>query len=353
MLVARLSTKRYRRAAVPIIAVAAVALTGCVAEPMPTPSASPSASVVPAYVDTYVEPEPTQLAPLRGTTVAAGSVSGPALSAKVDNHPDARPQFGLEHTDIVYEELVEGGLTRYVAIWQSTVPDLVGPVRSIRPMDPDIISPYRGIVAYSGGQWAFVNLMRNTPVVNAIHGQADTRHTFYRVKGRPGPHDVLVKAPQVIKDFGPLPAPAQAWSYALTPDASSAAKEGEPATVLKYRFSSLMWGAWSYQPETERYYRTQANRGPDLDTAGNQLNATNVVVLRVHVKNRSTIPTTILNTVGEAWVFTGGHVIHGSFSKSSRSAPLYLYDDNGFTIQLAAGNTWVELVPTTGSVSFE
>src|SRR5690606_22465128 len=173
------------------------------------PSASPSASVVPAYVDTYVEPEPTQLAPLRGTTVAAGSVSGPALSAKVDNHPSARPQYGLEHTDIVYEELVEGGMTRYVAIWQSSVPDLIGPVRSIRPMDPDIISPYSGIVAYSGGQWVFVNKMMNTRVVNAIHGQKNTKDTFFRVKGRPGPHDVLVRAPQVIKDFGPLPAPEQ------------------------------------------------------------------------------------------------------------------------------------------------
>src|SRR5690606_34918644 len=105
--------------------------------PMPTPSSSASPSSAPAYVDTYVAPEATEVAPLRGTTVPAGSVSGPALSAKVDNHPDARPQYGLEHTDVLYEELVEGGMTRYVAIWQSTVPELIGPVRSIRPMDPD------------------------------------------------------------------------------------------------------------------------------------------------------------------------------------------------------------------------
>lgn len=331
----------------------AIGLTGCSSGPMPSPSASPSASAMPSYVDTYVEPDATEIAPLRGTTVPAGTTLGPALSAKVDNHPSARPQFGLEHTDIVYEELVEGGMTRYVAIWQSTVPEVIGPVRSIRPMDPDIISPYRGIVAYSGGQYQFVQLMRRTPVVNAIHGQANTKHTFYRVKGRPGPHDVGVRALQVIEDFGPLDAPRQNWSYALTTDASSAAKEGTPAPVVRYRFSSLMWGVWSYDPATERYYRSQANRGPDLDSAGNQLNTANIVVLRVAVKNRSTIPTTILNTTGEAWVATGGRVIHGSFTKASRNEPIYLYDDNGFTIQLAAGNTWVELIPTTGSVSFE
>ena len=71
---------------------------------------------------------------------------------KIDNHEDARPQVGLNRTDLVFEELVEGGLTRYVAVWHSDVPDAVGPVRSIRPMDPDIVAPLGGIIAYSGGQ---------------------------------------------------------------------------------------------------------------------------------------------------------------------------------------------------------
>src|SRR5690606_4938468 len=118
-------------------------------------------------------------------------------------------------------------------------------------------------------------------------------------------------------------------------------------------FSGLMWGTWTYDSDTERYYRAQANRGPDLDTAGNQLNATNVVVLRVAITHATGVPQTILNTTGEALVFTGGHVIHGSFTKSSQNEPLYLYDDNGFTIQLGAGNTWVEMLPTAGSVSFD
>ena len=106
----------------------------------------------PAYVSTYETPAPTQLAPLRGTTVPAGSLAHPSLAAKIDNHEGARPQVGLDRTDIVFEELVEGGLTRYVAVWHSDVPEQIGPVRSIRPMDPDIITPYGGIVAYSGGQ---------------------------------------------------------------------------------------------------------------------------------------------------------------------------------------------------------
>ena len=135
----------------------------------------------PSYTPTYVTPPPTTLAPLTGETVAgrAACVS-PSLAAKIDNHVDARPQVGLEHTDLVFEELVEGGLTRYVAVWQSDVPAEIGPIRSIRPMDPDIISPLGGIVAYSGGQDRFVEAMKATNVYNAIHGQADTADLMFR-----------------------------------------------------------------------------------------------------------------------------------------------------------------------------
>lgn len=330
---------------------AALVLTGCVAEPLTSSSPSPSAYVPPPYVDTYVEPAPTVIAPLRGTTVEAGTVDGPALSAKIDNHPWARPQAGLEHTDIVYEELVEGGMTRYVAIWQSTIPKEIGPVRSIRPMDPDIISPYRGIVAYSGGQYRFVVMMQQTPVYNAIHGQSDTFSTFTRARGRPGPHDVMVAAQEVVAQHKSLPPPVGGWAYALTPSHSSAVKDGSPATVVKYRFSGVYSGSWTYDDENEHYLRVQ-NGSKDVDTSGKQLSATNIVVVRVNVTFGYGLPKTELTGSGEAWVATGGHVIKARWSKSSRNAPLYLVDENGFTIQLAAGNTWVELIPTTGSVSF-
>lgn len=334
-----------------MVVVAALALAGCVAEPVTTPSVSPSVEVVPAYVDTWVEPAPTVVAPLRGTTVEAGSVDGPALSAKIDNHPWARPQAGLEHTDIVYEELVEGGMTRYVAIWQSHIPKEIGPVRSIRPMDPDIISPYRGIVAYSGGQYRFVVMMQQTPVYNAIHGQPDTFETFTRARGRPGPHDVMVAAQTVVAEHSSLPAPAQAWSYALTPAHSTAVKEGTPATVVNYRFSGVYSGRWTYDVDSEKYRRAQ-NGVKDVDTGGNQLTATNIVVVRVNVSMGYGIPKTELTGSGQAWVATGGHVVKARWTKASRNAPLYLVDENGFSIQLAAGNTWVELIPTSGGVSF-
>lgn len=339
-----------RRGALGAALVLAVSLTACTAEePMPVPS-SPSPS--PSFHSGYVEPEATEIAPLRGIEVPAGSLEHPSIAAKIDNHWAAKPQEGLETTDIVYEELVEGGITRYVAIWHSTIPELLGPVRSIRPMDPDIISPHRGIVAYSGGQWKFVVLMQATPVYNAIHGQSDTAKTFYRAKGRPGPHDVLVKAQEVVAQHLDLAPPPQQFAYAFDASGSTAAKEGELASQLSFRFSSLYWGTWTWDEDRGVYLRTQHDK-VDTDAQGDQLSASNVLVLNVQITHATGVPKTELVGSGEATVFSGGSVVKATWTKSSQNAALRLVDGNGITIRLAPGNTWIELLPHTGSMSVQ
>lgn len=318
------------------------ATTGPTLTPMPTPT----------YSSTYVTPEPTELAPLTGETIPVGSLTAPSLAAKVDNHPNARPQFGLERTDIVFEELVEGGLTRYVAVWHSDVPSQIGPVRSIRPMDPDIVSPLGGIIAYSGGQYRFVVLMQQTNVYNAIHGQADTDDLMFRVDGRPGPHNVLVRAPQLISRHLDLPAPAQQFAFSPDVASSSAVLEGKPTASIALRFGSSSAPSWKWNPTSAVWERSQ-DGAADLDTNGKRLSAVNVVVVRVPVSYGLGVPKTELIGSGEAWVSTGGMTIRGTWSKVSQRAPIRLVDGTGTVIQLAPGNTWVELVPQSGSATFK
>jgi hypothetical protein len=331
------------RAALVTLAAASVLLAGCAPEPMPVPT--------PTYTSTYVAPPPVSLAPLTGEVVAA-PITTPALSAKVDNHPDARPQFGLERTDIVFEELVEGGLTRYVAIWQSDVPEEIGPVRSIRPMDPDIISPFGGIVAYSGGQYRFVAAMEATGVYNAIHGQSDTEETFYRTDLKDSPHDVIVRAQQVIARHLDLPAPAQQFSYSLDVPSSTAALDGTPIAAVGLVIGGDATPSWGYDPTRLAYLRYMTGGEPDLDEAGGQLTATNLIVLRVDVTYDYDIPKTELISAGEAWVSSGGGTVHGTWSKGSPTERIRIVDDNGVPVRLAPGNTWIELVPLSGSADF-
>jgi Protein of unknown function (DUF3048) N-terminal domain/Protein of unknown function (DUF3048) C-terminal domain len=328
-------------AALAVLLPSALLLSGCTpdaAAPIPERTASDS------WNSTWATPAATQLAALRGTSVPAGSLAHPSLAVKIDNHEAARPQFALERTDLVFEELVEGGLTRYVAVWQSDIPDLLGPIRSIRPMDPDIITPLGGIVAYSGGQEQFVGMMQATGLVNAVFDYDETG-MFYRVDGREAPHDVVVKASALVGKHPELPAPVQQFAYSATPAAASAGVDGTPVTTIKSVFSDARWPSWTWDLPTAAYLRSQEG-APDLDTSGAPLKATNVVVMRVGIDWRfGEVPKTTMIGSGEAWVSAGGKTVHATWSKDAQASPIRLVDDNGVTIRLAAGNTWIELVP--------
>lgn len=341
--------RSHSRASTPVAlgVAASLLLVACASsEPVATPVPTPT------FSSTFEPPPATALAPLTGEVVAVDTLDHPSIAAKVDNHPEARPQVGLQATDIVFEELVEGGLTRYVAIWHSTIPSALGPVRSIRPMDPDIVSPFKGIIAYSGGQPRFVSLMKSTPVYNAIHGQPDTRDTFYRADDRPGPHDVLVRAKTVVAQHSKLPAPGQQFAYSLDVPSATATKEGKATSRISLVFGSSSAPSWKWSEKSGVWLRAQSGV-VDKDSKGKQLSAVNVVVLRVPVSTGLGVPKTELVGSGVAWVSTGGATIKARWSKGSRSSRISLVDSNGVVVRLAPGNTWIELVPTSGSASFK
>ncbi len=336
------------------IATASAVLGGCSAPaPDPVDDARPSPSPSPEYVSTYVEPPAIELAPLTGEPVEPGSLSRSTLAAKIDNHPRARPQVGLDRADIVFEELVEGGLTRYVGVWHSDVPAEIGPIRSIRPMDPDIISPLGGIVAYSGGQQRFVDLMRATRVYNAIHGQADTDAVMYRGSNAPAPHNVIVRAPELLAQHADIAAPAQQFAFAADAVSATAAKDGQPITSMAMTFGSLASPSWAWDAASGTWLRSMTGGAPDTAASGARLSAVNIVVMRVPVQVIQDIPTTQMIGGGEAWVSSGGKIVPATWSKPDQNTPPRLVDAQGAAVRLAPGATWVELVPTDGSFSFQ
>jgi len=339
--------RRARRLAPAAAALAVAALLGsCAAEGPPMPAPSPS------YSPSYQASADPALAPLTGEPVEPGSLDHPSLAAKIDNNLAARPQFGLERTDIVFEELVEGGQTRYVAVWHSDIPPEIGPVRSIRPMDPDIISPLGGIVAYSGGQYRFVVLMQATNVFNAIHGYSDMADIMYRHADRPSPHDVIVRAQRLVGRHDDIDPPRQQFAFADAAEASTAAVEGEPVRRATVRFSASNQPRWTWSAEQGAWLREQGGKA-DRDNDGDQLRAANVVVIRVPVSYGLGVPKTELIGDGRAWVMSEGKVVEARWSKSSRTAIIRLALPDGTPVRLAPGNSWVELMPTSGGFSSE
>src|SRR5699024_2428343 len=111
-----------------------------------------------------------------------------AVAVKVENSPQARPQTGLEDADIVWEELVEGGMTRFNAVFHSRLPDVVGPIRSVRPMDAGITAPFGGVLVISGGQPRFLAEVRGAGV--QLVSDDDGDDGFFRSSERRSPHNL-------------------------------------------------------------------------------------------------------------------------------------------------------------------
>lgn len=289
------------------------------------------------------------VAPLTGLPFGDENLNRPALSAKVDNHPSARPQVALDRADIVFEELVEGGLTRYLAVWHSDVPAEIGPVRSVRPMDPDIVSPFGGILAYSGGQQRFIEAMLDTPVTSAIHGQSDVDAFFYRSNDKVAPHNVIVRAGELIQNFSDLGPPRPQFAYSAGLEDATAVTSGMPVSAFSSRFSSFQSPGWEWSEADGAFLRSQTNGAPDVALSGDRIAATNVVSLFVEIQVIQDIPTTFLVSSGEGFVATGGHQIAIEWSKASPEDPIILRDLQGGEVLLAPGHTWVELLPGRGS----
>lgn len=335
---------------VPLVAIAASALLLCACDAasveliVGTPTADPRPAADPL-------PVAIAFAPLRGTLAEAAAMRHPSIAVKIDNHWDARPQIALNRTDVVFEELVEGGLTRYVAVWHADVPDLVGPVRSVRPMDPFIAVPLGGIIAYSGGQQPFVDLMQATSLVNLV-GDTDDGTYFDRADDRPGPHDLVLAAADAVAANASLPPPPVQFAYGTGDPLAAPELAAAPTSRIELAFSESSRPSWDWDPTAHAWLRSQ-DGVPDLEASGERVRATNVLTLRVAIEwPFGEVPFTALVGSGEAWVSAAGRTAHGTWSKAEGGEPIVLTADDGSPLRLAPGNTWVELVPNEGSASF-
>jgi len=257
----------------------------------------------------------------------------------------------------VWEQVVEGGITRFVAVYHSNLPPEIGPVRSIRPMDPAIAAPLKGILAFSGGAQPFLDLVAQSGV-QALSGDSGAPG-FFRVGSRPAPHDVYATPQQLIDqaDAAHRAAPPPQFSFAPPGQQPSTAFAGTIANVLTLTLSPVSHPEWTWSPADGRYLRSEGS-SPAMTADAGRIAATNVVVLRVDVVLLSNldpagnrVPETVLTGSGAAVVASAGKAIPAAWSKGAVGDAMSLVDSAGRPVRLAPGNTWIELVPNaTGSV---
>jgi hypothetical protein len=287
-------------------------------------------------------PKPA-VAPLTGLPDPNGeSLQRPALSLKIENTPEARPQTNLDAADVVFEEVTEGEITRFVAVYNSTIPDVIGPIRSVRAMDPDIVTPLGGIFAYSGGIPETVDLIRQAPGVNSLD-ESQAGSAMFRDKSKKAPHNLYGHGQDLLARGG-QPVPVRPlFSYL----GAGAAFNGDPVAQVDVGFKQGYGVTYTFDAASHTWKRSYGLT-PHTAASGQQIAPTNVIVQFVGC----CVPSPeggAYQTVGQgqAWVLSDGKIVRGQWTRSDRSQPTQYVDATGAPIKLTPGGTWVEFVPAS------
>ena len=292
------------------------------------------------------EPEPEKFySVLTGGQVDSYKVATQATTGiMIENSPDARPQSGLKNSGVVFEAIAEGGITRFLVVYQEQKPQLVGPVRSVRMYYVDWIAAFNASVAHIGGSSAALAEVRNGTYrdIDEFFNSA----TYWRAGDRYAPHNVYTS-------FERIDALNAAKGYTSSDFTGFTRKDSQAIetpniTQINVTISSALYNSsYVYKPATNTYDRYQAG-APHLDREDGQISPRTVVVLNVQ-------QTTVLEDgyresidvigSGKAYIFEDGSGKEVTWSKPTKAAQITFTDASGNDVPLARGQTWITAVP--------
>ena len=348
-----------RSAAVALLAGLALAVAGC-STPPEEPQEPPAPVTQGPTIAPDKAPAPVPVVPPTWplTGVAGEPAARPSLAVKIENTAVARPQTGLDQADVVWETIVEFDVSRFVAVFHSQVPAEVGPIRSVRPMDPLILAPMHGLLAFSGGQPGILDLVAASGVQMISHDAGAPG--MYRVRDRAAPHNVYGTPTTFWEqaDADHQASPGEQFTFARSADRAAAVVAGTPAGTLAFRLSAASSPSWSWDAGSGVWLRSEGS-APATARSGARLSAVNVVSITADhpatgfgAQGGAAVPTYSLVGAGDGVVATGGKTVPVRWQKDSEAAPMRLFTADGKPADLAPGNTWVELVPAgSGSLT--
>ncbi|HJM04239.1 MAG TPA: DUF3048 domain-containing protein [Candidatus Saccharimonadaceae bacterium] len=316
------------------------------------PAAAPTQQVAPTAPEPEPEP-PKYYSNLTGELVKNEAASDALVTAiMIENSPNARPQSGLKDSGVVFEAIAEGGITRFLVLYQNEKPELIGPVRSLRMYYVDWLAAFNPSVAHIGGSAKALQEIRNGEYRDI--DQFFNPGAYWRSTDRYAPHNVYTS-------FERLDALNRAKGYKESNFTGFTRFDSEPAeeptaTKLSVSISSPTYNsAYTYDAKTNLYNRSQGG-GPHLDREEGQIAPRVVIVMKTPMERvfedgyREQIKTI---GSGEAHIFQDGTVQKVTWQKKSRTSQITFTDKDGDDVPLARGQTWITAVPTTGGVSWQ
>ncbi|MFN2556250.1 MAG: DUF3048 domain-containing protein [Nitriliruptorales bacterium] len=298
------------------------------------------------------EVEQPPLAPLTGVPLADVTATGrPVVATKIDNLEAAGPQAGLEAADLVFEEVVEGGITRFLALFHSTVPVRVGPIRSARPEDAAILPAFEPIFFISGARPDVIRLLQDA----GMAVREEDGRILRRDPGRRPPHNVFADGRDLFAAAtGALPAAKPIdWTFDPLPPPNAVACPPPcaqpPGHALVVEMSPASRAFFRYEADG-LYRRLRAGHGPETDREAGGV--ANVVVLAMQVRpagccdpaGNKLISTEVVGS-GHALVLRDGQRYVASWSKPAPDHHFAITRPDGTPLPLKPGPTWLLLAP--------
>ena len=313
---------------------------------------SPNAVI--SFIKPKPKPQPKYYSPLTGRLVDNEAATKQAVTAiMIENSPDARPQSGLKDAGIVYEAIAEGGITRFLALYQEAKPQLIGPVRSVRLYYVDWLAPYNASVAHVGGSKFALDEVRNGNYRDI--DQFFNGNFYWRATDRYAPHNVYTS-------FEKLDALNKSKGYTEStftgfPRADGKASAKPDATSLTINISSGLYNtSYTYDAATNTYLRSVGG-APHMDREKGQITPDVVVAMKVDMSlvmedgYRESITTT---GSGEATIFQNGTAQNVTWQKPNRASQIQFIGSDGKEVKLNRGQTWITAVPNgSGSIAWQ
>jgi hypothetical protein len=278
-----------------------------------------------------------------------------AVAVKVDNHPLARPQGEIGNADAMIETIVEGGFTRFIALFHDNESDFIGPIRSLRPTDTALAAAMGTPIGISGGQpWIqSIAVSRSVRLVGESQG-------FFRASGRSAPHNLFADTASIRST-----AIARGWSD----ERPTALFEigvwtipAESASQIEMYWADGTTVTWKWDPATRVYTRwidDNPHEWARRDGTRDQISAQVLIIVqgnqyveRNPAGTGSNVPAIETLGSGAAWVFAVGRVWQGSWERGAYDEPFTLLDADGTPTVVPTGIPWISVFPTQRTIEY-
>ena len=284
------------------------------------------------------------------------------LAFKIDNNINARPQSGLQEADSVFEILVEGGMTRFLAFFLDNTSKYLGPIRSARPTDPTVVRPYDGTLVVSGATDGLIPTIRESgvPVLEEV-----TAPAMFRIGSRKAPHNLYADTELVrevvdsrgFKFLQPGPQPLYPFGFNQNNWDSGANK----ITIQYSEFTTVIW-----KLDGNRYSRFIIDAySSDKDAVAHNfisqdgnysdiLSTETIVVIQgaLYKDKATTLPSILTVGIGDLFIFNDGKYVQGNWRRTDISENFEFFDLNQNPIEVPPSSQWIHIVPNEGQITW-